>query len=102
MCECGDLVGEDKFRDYIKTSLNPSTPTVGHEKCGYIFNFIDTGLPKRYSSKKELKILAKEFAKKKELSDLSTQKLLLNVDRLKRGGKLTDYDILTRAVRALR
>ncbi len=101
LCECGKFINKDTFRDYIKTSINPSTPTIGHAKCGLIFNFVDAGLPKKYSSKKELKSIAKKFAENNGLSDSLTQKLLLEVDRLKRNGKLTDYDILSRAIKAL-
>ena len=41
LCECGEIIEGDTFKDYLKTSVSPSTPTVGHKKCGYIFNFID-------------------------------------------------------------
>jgi hypothetical protein len=41
--------------DNIRTSSNPSTPSIGHRKCGSIFNFIDEKMPKRYSSERELK-----------------------------------------------
>ena len=102
LCECGEFIGTDRFRDYIKTSHNPSTSTFGHEKCGFVFNLVDAGLPKKYSSKKELKIIAKKFAEKKGLSTPLTQKLLLEVDRLKREGKLSDYDILRRAMKVVR
>ncbi len=102
LCECGKLINRDLFRDYIKTSAGPSTSTIGHTECGLIFNLIDLDIPKRYSSKKELKSIAKKFAEKEGVSDLLTQKLLLEVDRLKRGGKLSDYDILIRAVKVLR
>jgi len=102
LCECGKFINRDIFRDYIKTSVSPSTSTIGHTECGLIFNLVDVALPKRYSSKKELKSIARKFAEKEGVSDLLTQKLLLEVDRLKRGGKLSDYDILVRAIRVLR
>ena len=38
ICECGEIVDDDAFKDYIKTSANPSTSTIGHKKCGHIFN----------------------------------------------------------------
>uniref|UniRef100_Q469W5 Uncharacterized protein n=1 Tax=Methanosarcina barkeri (strain Fusaro / DSM 804) TaxID=269797 RepID=Q469W5_METBF len=31
------------FKDYIKTSRNPSTRMIGHKNCGLIFNFVDGG-----------------------------------------------------------
>ena len=59
----------DTFRDYIRTSANPSTSTIGHKKCGYIFNFIDDKMPKKYSSRKELKLIAMKYAQKKRLNE---------------------------------
>jgi hypothetical protein len=30
--ECGEIIEGDTFKDYIKTSANPSTPTIGHKE----------------------------------------------------------------------
>lgn len=88
---------EDRtFKDYIKTSANPSTRTIGHKSCGLIFNFIDEKNPKKYSSRKELKILAGKFAEKNLPPEYAAQ-FLLGVDRLKSRGRLQDYEILVRA-----
>jgi hypothetical protein len=54
ICECGEVIEGCTFRDYLKTSVSPSTPTIGHKKCGHIFNFIDGNTPKKYSSRNEL------------------------------------------------
>ena len=97
LCECGDIIGNDKFKDYIKTSRNPSTATIGHCKCGFIFNFIDSDSIKKYSSKIDLKVLAREFADKKQMTLSETEKFLLTIDRLKRNGNLSDYMILTKS-----
>ncbi|MDQ1254358.1 MAG: hypothetical protein QG646_3589 [Euryarchaeota archaeon] len=98
LCECGELVSEDIFKDYIKTTANPSTRTIGHKSCGFIFNFIDEMNSKKYSSRKELKILAGKFAGK-NLSPEYAPQFMLAVDRLKSKGRLQDYDILIRAYR---
>ena len=97
ICECGEVIDSCIFRDYIKTSKNPSTSTIGHEKCGLIFNFIDDKMPKKYSSRKELKFLAMKFAEKNKLDGEVAQKFLLEVDRLKSSPNLTDRDILAGA-----
>lgn len=102
LCECGELVGKEKFHDYIKTSISPSTSTIGHENCGFIFDFVDRDAPKRFSSKKELKKTAMTYARKKGMSPQSTQRLLLAVERLKRNGNMTDYDVLSRAIKSLK
>jgi hypothetical protein len=60
ICECGEIIEGDTFRDYIKTSENPSTTIIGQKKCGHIFNFIDDKM-------KELKNLATRFAEKRNL-----------------------------------
>ncbi len=88
---------EDTFKDYIKTSRNPSTRTIGHRKCGLIFNFVDGNWPKKYSSRKELKVLAAKFAECNKLSPEIVAKFLLEVDRLKSCGKLSDDRILVYA-----
>lgn len=101
VCECGKLVREklreDTFKDYIKTSQNPSTRTIGHRNCGLIFNFVDGNWPKKYSSKKELKILAAVFAKNNKMPPEKVAEFLLEVDRLKSCGKLSDDKILISA-----
>jgi hypothetical protein len=94
LCECGEFIGGRTFKDYIKTTANPSTATIGHTNCGLIFNFIDDEVPKRYSSRSELKSLAIKFA---ELNDLRPElvcKFLLEVDRLKSIGNQSDMEIL--------
>ena len=102
LCECGKFISStNKFRDYIKTASNPSTPTFGHSECGFIFNLVDGKLPKKYSSKKELKGMAMAFAEEKKLSNSSTQKFLLLVDRLKRGSDFSDYTILMEAYKQI-
>lgn len=99
LCECGEIIDGCTFRDYIETSANPSTPTIGHQKCGCIFNFIDDEMPKRYSSKIELKSIAMKFAKRNKMSNEATESLLIEVDRLKSLGKLSDGEILVTAFR---
>ncbi len=98
ICECGEIIENCIFKDYIKTSKSPSTPTIGHKKCGHIFNFIDDKTSsKYYSSKKELKSLAIRFAEKRNLDYAAVERFLLEVDRLKSCGNLTDSDILITA-----
>jgi hypothetical protein len=101
ICECGEIIEGYTFRDYIKTSANPSTSTIGHKKCGHIFNFIDDKMPKKYSSRKDLKSLAMRFAEKNKLDSGNSERLLIEVDRLKSIGNLSDYDILTMALQKL-
>lgn len=101
ICECGEIIEGFTFRDFIKTSAGPSTSTIGHKKCGHIFNFIDGKMPKKYSSKKDLKSLAMRFAQKKHLDCAESEKFLLEVDRLKSGGNLCDCDILIAAVQKI-
>lgn len=105
ICECGKLVRgklrEDIFKDYIETSQNPSTRTIGHKNCGLIFNFVDGNWPKKYSSKKELKILAATFAKSNNLCPEKVEKFLLEVDRLKSHGKFSDNHILVYAYHSI-
>jgi hypothetical protein len=97
ICECGEIVYGNTFRDFIKTSANPSTSTIGHKKCGAIFNFIDGKMPKKYSSKKELKVLAMRFANINMLEGADAEMLLLEIDRLKSSGNLSDREILSAA-----
>jgi hypothetical protein len=87
------------FKDFIKTSANPSTATFGHKKCGFIFNFIDDEMPKRYSSKTELKSIAMSFAEKNKMSLEAIEALLIEVGRLKSSGNLSDGEILVKALR---
>jgi hypothetical protein len=101
LCECGELVEEDTFKDYIKTSASPSTRTIGHRKCGIIFNFIDDKSPKKYSSRKELKVIAAKFASKNDLTKENVGKFLLEVDRLKSRGRLSDAEIIIAAYRKI-
>lgn len=101
LCECGELLEENIFKDYVKTSAGPSTRTIGHRKCGIIFNFIDDKSPKKYSSRKELKILAAKFADKNELLMENLGRFLLEVDRLKSRGQLSDAQILIGAYRKI-
>jgi hypothetical protein len=101
ICECGEIIdGNNTFEDYIKTSANPSTPTIGHEKCGCIFNFIDEKMPKKHSKKIELKSLAMKFAEK-NMNHNAIDRFLLEVDRLKSSGSLSDVDILIKAFHKL-
>jgi hypothetical protein len=101
LCECGEFVKGETFKDYIKTSANPSTPTIGHKKCGFIFNFVDENRNKKYSSRKELKSLAMKFAEKHNMDYESIGQFLLEVDRLKSAGKLSDGEIITLAYQRL-
>jgi hypothetical protein len=100
LCECGDFIDFSTFKDFIKTSANPSTPTIGHKECGLIFNFIEGKVPKRYSSKKELKSLAIKFAKKRLDDDLHGL-FLLEVDRLKSESDMPDAEILMNALKKI-
>lgn len=102
LCECGEFIEGHTFKDYIETSANPSTPTIGHQNCGLIFNFVDGTLPKRYSSRIELKGIALKFALKKKMDDATVGSFLLEVDRLKSDGNLCDVDILFRAYETIK
>ena len=62
-----------------------------------VFNFVDGDLPKRYSSKKELKSLALKFAEINKFKYEVTEVFLLEVDRLKSHGTMSDAEILIRA-----
>jgi hypothetical protein len=101
LCECGEFIDGGTFRDYIETTSNPSTPTIGHRKCGLIFNFIDDDIPKRYSSKEELKSIALKFIEKNKMDDEDVGRFLLEVDRLKCKGIYSDNEILARSIRIL-
>lgn len=97
LCECGDFIEGHTFKDYIETSSNPSTPTIGHDNCGLIFDFIDGTLPKRYSSRVELKCIAMKFAERNKMEAVTISFFLLEVDRLKSAGNLCDADIIFKA-----
>jgi hypothetical protein len=97
LCECGEFIEGCTFGCYIKTSSNPSTSTIGHKGCGLIFDFIDGELPKRFSSKIELKCLAMRFGEIHKLDYREIERLLIEVDRLKSTGKLSDMEILLKA-----
>ena len=55
LCECGEFIDDNTFKDYMPTSANPSTSTMGHRSCGFIFNFIDDELPKKFSLRDDIK-----------------------------------------------
>ena len=97
LCECGLFVDNHSFKDYIQTSIGPSTPTIGHNECGLIFDFIDGSLPKRYSSRKELKKIAVGFSRRNKMDEDLLGRFLLEVDRLKSLGTLSDQEILIKA-----
>jgi len=97
ICECGEIIDGGTFRDYIKTSASPSTPTIGHRKCGHIFNFIDQKFSRKYSSRIELKSLAMSFALKNNFMSDAIEKFLVQVDKLKSSGNLSDSQILLKA-----
>lgn len=101
LCECGEFINGATFKDYIETSSNPSTSTIGHTNCGLIFDFIDGELPKRYSSKKELKGIAMRLAETEKLDYQKVEKLLIEVDRLKSIGSLSDGEIMVKAFRLI-
>ena len=111
LCDCGEIIKNGSFKDYInkdgtfkayiKTSANPSTCTIGHHKCGLIFDFFDHKSSKKYSSKNELKCLAVRFAEKNGLEQSDIGKFLLEVDRLKSSGKLADSDVLLTAYKKI-
>lgn len=101
LCECGEFIDGNTFKDYISTSSNPSTATMGHKNCGIIFNFIDGEAPKRYSSKIELKIMARKFAEKKNIDTEKIGVFLLEVDRLKSKSDLPDAEIIFQAFTAV-
>ena len=80
LCECGEFIEDDFFKDYIKTSSNPSTPTIGHQKCGLIFDFVDERISKKYSSRKELKTIAMKFAEKRKLENETIPRFIHGMD----------------------
>lgn len=58
---------------------------------------MDGKCPKKYSSRKELKALAVTFAECNKLSPEIVAKFLLEADRLKSCGKLSDDKVLVNA-----
>jgi hypothetical protein len=62
---------------------------------------VDGKLPKRYSSRIELKCLAMKFAQGNDMNDEDVGSFLLEVDRLKSKGSLSDAGILFKAYRVL-
>lgn len=101
LCECGEFVQGHTFKDYIPTSTGPSTSTFGHSGCGLIFNLVDGELPKSFSTRVQLKIIAMKFAEMNKMEDESLCLFLLEVDRLKSRGNICDIDILIAAHKAI-
>jgi hypothetical protein len=97
LCECGKFVQGHTFKDYIPTSIGPSTSTFGHSDCGLIFNLVDGELPKRFSTRIQLKGIAMRFAEINYIQDEALCLFLLEVDRLKSAGNICDIDILNKA-----
>jgi len=58
-------------------------------------------MPKRYSSRKELKSLAVRFAERNNMGRENSERFLIEVDRLKSNGNLSDLDILVAAFHRL-
>jgi hypothetical protein len=56
-------------------------------------------MPKRYSSKIELKGIAMRFAEKNKMRIETIESLLIEVDRMKSSGNLSDGEILTSAIK---
>ena len=97
LCECGEFVQGHTFKDYMPTSIGPSTPTFGHSGCGLIFNLVDGELPKSFSTRVQLKGIAMRFAEINKMKDEFLCLFLLEVDRLKSKGSICDIDILIAA-----
>ena len=98
LCECGECITMETFNVFVKTYTNPSTPTLGHAKCGWIFNFIDSEKPRKYSFRKELKSLAIRFSKKYQMDYGTFERFLVEIDRLKSSGNVNDQDIFQTAL----
>ncbi|AKB54683.1 hypothetical protein MSBR2_0720 [Methanosarcina barkeri 227] len=62
---------------------------------------MDGNWPKKYSSKKELKILAANFAKSNNLHPEKVEKFFHEGDRLKSHGKFSDAQILLYAYHSI-
>ena len=99
LCECGEFVRGHTFKDFIPTSISPSTPTFGHSECGLIFDLVDGELPRSFSTRIQLKSIAMRFAEMNKMEDGSACLFLLEVDRLKSRGNVCDMDILIAAHR---
>ena len=67
-----------------------------------IFNFIDGIHTKQYSSKRELKTLAVKYAEKHKMNWNEIEYLLIEVDRLKSSGNLSDMEILNAAFKKIK
>lgn len=101
LCECGEFVQGHTFKDYIPTSISPSTSTFGHSGCGLIFNLVDGNLPKSFSTRIQLKSIAMRFAEMNKIEGESIGIFLLEVDRLKSLGNICDIDILISAYKTV-
>ncbi len=97
LCECGEFVHGHTFKDYIPTTIGPSTSTFGHSGCGLIFNLVNGELPKSFSTRVRLKGIAMRFAEMNNMEEESLGFFLLEVDRLKSRGDICDIDILISA-----
>jgi hypothetical protein len=102
LCECGEFVQGHTFKDYIPTSIGPSTPTFGHNGCGLIFNLVDGNLPKSFSTRTQLKGIAMRFAEMNKMDEESVGLFLLEVDRLKSQGNICDIEILISAHKTIK
>jgi len=54
-------------------------------------------MPRKYSSKRELKSLAIRFAEKNNFKSENIEKFMIQVDKLKSSGNLSDFQILHKA-----
>ena len=102
LSECGEFVEGQTFKEYIPTSIGPSTPTFGHSGCGLIFNFLDGELPKSFSTRIRLKGIAMRFAEMNKMEDEFVGLFLLEVDRLKSKGNICDIDIIIVAYKRIK
>ncbi|WP_406661858.1 hypothetical protein V7O66_04900 [Methanolobus sp. ZRKC3] len=59
--------------------------------------FFDDTVSKKYSSRKELKVLAGRFAEKNNMGPEVIGRFLLEVDKLKSCGNLLDHKIILEA-----
>jgi len=83
LCERGEFVQSQTFKDFILTSFGPSIPTFGHSGCDLIFDLVDGELPKRFSTRIQLKNIAMRFAEMMTMEDEFVCLFLLEVDLLK-------------------
>ncbi|MFZ3163849.1 MAG: hypothetical protein WA128_10520 [Methanothrix sp.] len=56
-------------------------------------------MPKRYSSKIELKGIAMKFAEKNKMSVDTIERMLIQIDRMKSTGTLSDGEILAAVIK---